>query len=159
MSAKTYVIPDEPQPGALAQAAVNPSWPLLAMMMGGTWLSLPWFLFNGAAIGSPNLRREVATAIATVATVLGLAIGASMLVNGFGLPQRTMVYVYVVLAAVKLAGSYWLFRLQNEPFRIHLRFGGRARQGAMLALASYFVRSTVLAAAFSISPWLGIVVA
>jgi hypothetical protein len=129
------------------------------MMLGGSWLGLPWFLFNGAAIGSPNKKREVATVIATLATVLTLAIGASMLVSGGVLPSRAMRYLYVFLAAVKLTGGYWLYRLQEEPFRIHARFGGRARQGAVVALGSAFLRSAVVGFAFSISPWLGILAA
>jgi len=41
-----YRIADEPRPGALSQLAVNPLWPLLAVMLGGTWIAWPWFALN-----------------------------------------------------------------------------------------------------------------
>ena len=50
----SYRIGDEPRPGALARVAVDPMWPLLAVMLGGVWLSWPWFVLNGVVVGSPT---------------------------------------------------------------------------------------------------------
>ena len=58
MASDGYHIPDEPRPGGLVRWAVNPVWPFIAVMLGGAWLSWGWFLFNGAAIGSPSRARE-----------------------------------------------------------------------------------------------------
>jgi hypothetical protein len=154
-----YVIIDEPQPGRLASMAVSPSWPLLGMMLGGSWLGLPWFLFNSIAMGSPNLKREVATMIATVSGVLTVAIGAKLILESTGHAHLAEYLLYVALPALKLGGGYWLTQLQSGPYKLHLKVGGKPRSAATLALASYFLRATVLGAAAAISPWLAWVVA
>ena len=78
-----YRILDEPTPGALAAYVVNPTFPMLALMLAGTWLAAPWFAFNALALGSPTARREIGLAIAMLAgafllliiNLIGLGLG------------------------------------------------------------------------------------
>ena len=53
----TYAIADEPIETQRRHLVVDPSGPLLAEMVCGTWLSLPWFAFNAMAMGSPTRRK------------------------------------------------------------------------------------------------------
>ena len=76
MAVKPYRIEDEPQPGAMAQVAVDPLWPLLGLMFVGAWFSWPWFVVNGFAVGSPTRWRELAWVIGgfvvSAAIILGI---------------------------------------------------------------------------------------
>jgi tetratricopeptide (TPR) repeat protein len=72
-ASKRYRIIDEPSPSSLARVAVKPFWPLLASMLGGTWLAVPWFILNGFALGSPTRRREALLAALAVGGALALA--------------------------------------------------------------------------------------
>ena len=54
----SYRIGDEPQPGPLAQVAVNPVWPLLVVMFGGADLSWPWFALNSLASAALTAVRS-----------------------------------------------------------------------------------------------------
>src|SRR5262245_17664110 len=65
-----YRIEDEPIPGRLERLVVDPMWPLFALMLGGAWIGLPWFVLNAVALGTATLRREI---IWTVAGFLGAA--------------------------------------------------------------------------------------
>jgi hypothetical protein len=154
----SYRIPDEPRPGALAHLTVNPSWPLLAMMLGGGWIGLPWFILNGAAMGSPRFRRETIIAALTPFVVVTVAFALFALFELFHLPKRATAYAVVALVAIKLAAGYYLFHAQLRTFGIYQHFGGRVRHGATIALASAMLRFYVVPAAFAVSPWLGILV-
>jgi hypothetical protein len=156
--AATYRIPDEPRPGALARYTVNPCWPLLAMMLGGGWVGLPWFVLNGAAMGSPRFRREAAIAALTPVAVVAVGVALFHLIDTVGLPERAVAYAVVALVAVKLAAGYYLYNAQLRTFGIYQHFGGQVRHGATIAVATAFLRSYVVGGAFAISPWLGIAV-
>jgi hypothetical protein len=153
-----YRIPDEPRPGGLAPYTVSPTWPLLAMMLGGSWIGLPWFVVNGAAMGSPALRREVIVAALTPVLAVVLAFVSFFWIDDFGLPKRAVAYAFVAITAVKLAAAYWLYTSQLRSFGIYEHFGGQVRQGAPVAILAAVARSYVVNAAFQSSVWLGIVV-
>ena len=74
MSSTTYHLADEPRPGGLAHLAVQPFWPLLAMMLAGSWLALPWFVVNALAVGSPTRGKEIGLAVLAFAGSLGLVL-------------------------------------------------------------------------------------
>jgi hypothetical protein len=154
----TYRIPDEPRPSSLARFTVNPCWPLLAMMLGGGWVGLPWFVLNGAAMGSPRFRRETAIAVLTPVAVLAVGFALLYAINALGLPQRAVAYAVVALVAVKLAAGYYLYHAQLRTFGIYQHFGGEVKHGATIAVATAFLRASVVGGAFEISPWLGIAV-
>ncbi len=129
---KLYLIADEPRPGAMAHLVVMPVWPLFALMFAGPWLAWPWVIFNGLAMGSPNLRREIGW-------VLGGLVGASALLLAIlviaGLTSREVVpYLLIVLAVWKLGVGYRLYVLQSQTFELYQHFGGIARNGIGLVV-------------------------
>lgn len=141
----TYRLPDEPRPGALAHLAVHPTWPLFGLMFGGAWLSWPWFVLNGFAVGSPTRRREL------LVVLLGLA-GTALLVAGVMFAggshvietRRAIRWAMLVPTGWKLAITYALYILQARTFEIHEHYGGVVRNGILVVVASTFVAPVVL---------------
>lgn len=135
-----YRIADEPIPGRLAHLTVNPFFPLLAVMVGGFWLAVPWFALNGAAMGSATRRREWLW-LAGGLLVTG-ALGGALL---YGLvsdvvPARAVRYAVVGLVALRLVVAYAVFTLQQASFELHRHFGGLVRSGVLVLVAAALVR-------------------
>lgn len=141
----SYRIGDEPQPGRLAQVAVNPVWPLLAVMFGGAGLSWPWFALNSLALGSPHRRQELAWVVGGFAGNVALLLLILSLANAGILAGLGLSYAVIVLTVWKLAVSYWLYTLQGRSFGLYRYFGGPVRNGALIVFAALFLRSGVLA--------------
>lgn len=146
----SYRIADEPSPGTLGRFSVNPFWPMLASMLAGAWVGVPWFAFNALALGSATRRREL---VWLSAGVLGAAamVGALFLAFYQQLaPAPTLQvagrYGYVLVTAWRLACAYAVYQLQESSFELHRHFGGAVLNGAPLA---------ILAAVFPVSPHLG----
>ncbi|HET7842649.1 MAG TPA: hypothetical protein VFL14_00750 [Xanthomonadales bacterium] len=137
MRHEAYRIEDEPRPGALAAFAVSPVWPLLGLMFVGNWFGLAWFAFNGIAVGSPTLRRElllIAVGIAgAFAIVLAVAWAASS-----GLIERGMQVELALLALVlwKLGVGYFLHAWQSATIEIHEHYGGVLRNGLPIVIVA-----------------------
>ncbi|MEL7059361.1 MAG: hypothetical protein AAGN46_04955 [Acidobacteriota bacterium] len=141
-----YRIVDEPRPGALAQVAVDPLWPLLAMMLAGVWLAWPWFVLNGLAVGSPTRRREAVWAVLGLvgAFALLLAIAWS---DGQGLLPAPWDQVAVLAVVVwKLFVSYRLYVLQARSFGLYEYFGGTRRNGLAVVVVAFLVAPAILGA-------------
>ena len=136
MTAEGYRISDEPRPGALSRLVVDPIWPLLAAMLAGSWLALPWFAVNAAAVGSPTRRREVAWIAGGVAVSVLATIGV-MAVAG-GLPRWGVRALLVLLVAWRLGVAYVLFELQRGPVELFRWHGGRVQSGLAVAVAGAF---------------------
>lgn len=140
-----YRIPDEPLPTGLAHLAVDPLWPMLAQMLAGSWLALPWFAVNAQALGSPTRVREWALALASllgsVALVFALAAAA-----GMGWLAGAWLQVAVLsVVCLKLAIAYALYFHQARVFELFEHFGGTARNGlVVLVIAAVFGRAWVL---------------
>lgn len=135
----TYRIADEPRPSTLSHLAVNPVWPLFGVMFGGAALSWSWFLLNGAAIGSPTRRQEIAWAIGGMVGNLLLIVAIFTLAGQEILGELGVRYSLVGLTVWKLAVSYWLFTLQGRSFHLYEHFGGTVRNGALVVLAGFFL--------------------
>lgn len=129
-----YRIADEPVAGRLGGVVVNPFWPLLAGMVAGFWLAFPWFVVNALAMGSATRRREIAWVAGGAA--VSAAAGAALLWALRSWPVQPLRYAYVVLVAWRLGVAYVVFTLQSPSFELHEYFGGRARNGALLAIAA-----------------------
>lgn len=154
MRASGYRIADEPRPSTLAHLTVNPFWPFLAVMFGGLWLSWPWFVLNGFAMGSPTRRRELGIAVAGLATV-GLALLFVLYLLGReALPRAAFPYVRLSLTLVKLGFTYWLHLTQARTFEIYEFYGGIVRQGFPVILGAYFLNGAVAPKVLEASPWL-----
>jgi hypothetical protein len=143
---KVYRIEDEPRPGGLARFAVAPFWPLLALMMGGLWLGLPWFVLNSIAVGSPTKVREwIWAGVGAVGSVvIGLAL-ISLLNNGYLSTQAEVQYALLVLVVWKLTIGYVLFTMQNATIELYQYYGGQLNRFApLVALGGAFVLKGVV---------------
>jgi hypothetical protein len=139
MSTARYSIPDEPHPSRLERWVVDPMWPFFGLMLGGLWLALPWYVFNGLALGSPTRGREwLALAVSLVGSiVLVLALDAAHgagLLDGVRLPLSLL-----SLTLLKLGMGFAVFSLQARSFQLWQHFGGVPRNGIYLAIAGIFI--------------------
>jgi len=140
-----YQIVDEPLPGSLGNVIVNPFWPLLGQMLGGAWLSWPWFFFNSYALGSATRKRETKLlAIAFVGTiVLSFAVAATA---PSGQAFRPFGYALLGLRTFKLVMAYMLFVEQRKSFQIYETFGGTGRNAGAIVAAGYMLRQVIFSA-------------
>jgi hypothetical protein len=139
-----YRIADEPTPGRWSRIAVHPLWPFFASMFGGAWLAWPWFVVNGAAIGSATRGRETLGALLGFAGAAGLALGLLALAGAGALGGADMGYALIAVRVWKIGVTYWLFTLQHRSFQLFEYFGGAARNGILLVLLGFFARSRLL---------------
>ncbi len=141
---EAYRIADEPKPGTMQHLTVNPIWPLLGIMFGGAWLSWPWSVFNGIAMGSPTLRKEVGLAVLGFigsAVIVGVTV---VMLSMNILTKDTVDYALLALTVWKLGISYWLFVTQNTGFQIYEYFGGIARNGFFVVMLAFLIGRRVL---------------
>lgn len=144
MSAAAYRIADEPAPGALANIAVNPLWPLVAVMFGGVWLSWSWFLLNGLAVGSPTRKREWAWIVAGLAVSAALLYGLFSLVDSGLILEKYVKYAFLLVVVWKLGVTYVLFNLQSHSIELYEYYGGRLRNGAYVIIAAYLLSPGIM---------------
>ena len=144
MHAARYRIPDEPRPTGLIRYAVDPMWPLLALMMSGNALGLAWFAFNSRALGSATAAREWAYIAASLigCVLLALAIGWARQ-NGV-LENSAIQYAALCFPALKLSLGYALYVSQSRSTEIILHYGGELRNGAIGLLICFVVARSVL---------------
>jgi hypothetical protein len=140
----TYRILDEPRPGTLGNFVVNPVFPLLAMMMAGTWLGVPWIILNGFAMGSVTRRKETVLAVLVLPGTFLLFMLLGMLLKAGILTQASMPYALVIITVWKLGLAYVLFDLQQRSFALHEYYGGVVRNGALVLVASIFLGARIL---------------
>ncbi len=141
--APRYHIEDEPRPRGLARFAVQPLWPLLAIMFGGSWLSWPWSVFNGWVIGSPTLKKEAAWAAGGFAGRAGLTL-ALLWADTHGLISPAAVpFAIIPLTLWTLAVSYAINALQGRTFQLYEHYGGPVSNGLLVILAGFAVRQAV----------------
>jgi hypothetical protein len=144
MSAR-YRIPDEPLPTGLAHLAVDPLWPMLAQMLAGSWLALPWFALNAQALGSPTRVREWLLAAGSLLAGVALVLGFAAAERQGALPAAWVPFAVLVMVCAKLAFAYALYMHQARVFELWEYFGGKARNGlVVLLLAALFGRAWVL---------------
>jgi hypothetical protein len=137
-----YRIADEPRAGLLAHLTVNPLWPLFAVMFGGAWLSWPWFVLNGWAMGSPTRVRETLFGLgAWVGSVLLLV---ALIIGGESLPEGGFKYLFLLHILYKLGVTYRLYVWQMRPFQLHEYYDGPVRNGVLVLVAGFLLGSSVV---------------
>ncbi len=133
-----YHLDDEPRPSALARLAVSPLWPLLAMMLGGCWLSWPWFAFNGWAVGSPTRRKE-AEWVAYGFIGSGLLVAGILHLDQRGVFSPTSArFALLAVLLWKLLVSYRLYLTQSRSFELYRYYGGQIRSGLFIVALGFF---------------------
>jgi len=151
--AEGYRILDEPAPSGLGHLIVNPMWPLLAIMFAGVWLSLPWFVLNAFALGSPTRRKELVVAVLGPVGLLALSFVVTAIALLLKLPKGAIPYLLVMLTLWKLGVAYWLFDMQQKSFALHQYFGGKVRNGMLVLGAGYLLNPVVLKGPFGDAGW------
>jgi hypothetical protein len=144
----TYRVMDEPVPSTLGHLVTSPMWPLLGSMLGGLWIGLPWFIFNGFAMGSATRNREIALAVGGLASVVAssfvlVSILAGLVDRG-ELAPLTFRFGILGVQLLKLGTYYGLQTLQARSFGLHEYYGGQVRNGTMVVIAGAVLRSQVL---------------
>jgi hypothetical protein len=141
----SYQIADEPIETSLRAYVVRPSAPLVAIMLGGAWLSWPWFAFNAIAMGSPTRRKELALCAAAVlgTGVLGalvIALARAGIITA-GAPLRLAVLAIVTF---KLTITYCIAMVQDRTFHVYEYYGGPVRAAGAILGAGYLLRDLVI---------------
>jgi hypothetical protein len=139
-----YQIADEPTPGTLAKFAVNPIFPFLAIMFGGVWIAWPWLAFNGIAIGSPTLRKELAWLGFGLLGLFVLAVGLLYLIGTGTLEGVAIQYAILCLTVGKLAAVYAVYVMQSHTIQIYEYYGGVLRSGIIVIVVLLFVDRSLL---------------
>ena len=144
-----YTLPDEPRPGVLRRLAVEPIWPLLAVMVVGPWLSWPWFIVNGHAVGSPTRWRETLVALLGFVGTAMIFFAAVLVVMRFKLGSDAALVQLAILPIVlwKLGVTYWLMSVQAPAVELFQYYRGETQSRAVLILIpAYFIDTRVMKA-------------
>jgi hypothetical protein len=145
LSNGTYTIADEPRPGALSHLVVNPLWPLLCFMLGGTWMGWSWFVFNGVALGSATRRRELGLVVVGLIGAFVVLIIGSIALKATDSQNQTAARLVLLAATVwKITVSYVLYVWQYRSFSIYEYYGGTVRNGLIIVILGLFVGHRVI---------------
>lgn len=129
MSHADYLIIDEPKARFSGRFVVNPVFILLASMVipfiitlplyGRFWMPFIWLLFNGFAMGSPSLKKEIFWGVLVCALIWAILFPIWDIIHiNLDDPKRFQPYIIIVLNAVLFTGLYMVTLTQNVPFEI-----------------------------------------
>ncbi len=127
-----YRIIDEPQPGRGPWIAVNPFWPLLAMVLTGILPGVLWFLYNGRALGSATRRRDLA--VGGIGVLVSLASAFALQTLRPSIPVAVFPYLGLFLVGWKVMIGYLLHIDQARSVELYQYFGGRLGKGFLLMI-------------------------
>lgn len=148
----TYHIQDEPIGGRRSMPALDPFWPLIAMMFGGAWIGTAAFAFNAWALRGATWGREIALALAILIGAPIILFILGLLGAAGALPGSSFRYAALLIVAWKLGLAYWIFFLQQGSHALYEYFGGAMNQsravpiGALLVFAGGFLKPEVVKA-------------
>ena len=141
----SYQIADEPHETTLAAYVVNPTAPLLAAMVAGSWLSWPWFAFNAIAMGSPTKKKELAlVAVAFVGTGMLAALVIALARAGVLAPGIPFRLAILGIVTFKLTMTYYISSVQERTFHVYQYYGGTVRQAGAVLSFGYYLRGLVI---------------
>jgi hypothetical protein len=142
---KGYQIADEPAPSTFARYAVNPLYPMLAMMFAGVWFAWPWFAFNSFAVGSPTRRAELGWLVAGLFVPAGVGMALLLAREAGLLPRFSTPYVGLIVILLKLVVVYAVYLLQSRTIEIYEYYGGKLVNGVWPLLAALYLGDRLLA--------------
>ena len=149
----SYRIIDEPAPARGPWIAVNPFWPLLALVLTGVLPGVLWFLYNGRALGSATRRRELA--VGAVGILGSLACAAALQSLRPSIPAGIFPYIGLLLIGWKVSIGYLLHIDQTRSLELYTYFGGRLGKGVLLLILVIVLAVFFGAMAHNLSPILG----
>ena len=141
----SYTIPDEPARTRFGHLVVRPSAPFLAAMLCGQWLSLPWFAFNGYAMGSPTWRKEAAMCALSFGVTVALSALYIYLWQNDIIESTTVQRLFLLgIATWKFLMGYWIQFVQSRTFHVYEYYGGQVRSSRAVIAAGYFATGFLL---------------
>jgi hypothetical protein len=141
----TYSIADEPVETPWRNFVVSPAGPLLAEMMCGSWLAIPWFAANAFALGSPTLKKELGMCAAAFAVTAVLATALVWAVDRDVIEGTTAIRLCVLaIVSWKLFIAYAINIVQGRTFHVYEYYGGPVRQATAVIVTGYLMRGFVL---------------
>lgn len=149
----SYRIIDEPAPTRGPWIAVNPFWPLLALVLTGILPGVLWFLYNGRALGSATRRRELV--VGAIGILGALACASALQALRPSVPSAVFPYVGLLLVGWKVSIGYLLHIDQARSLELYLHFGGRPGKGVLLLIPVLVLAVVFGALAHNLSPVLG----
>ncbi len=151
-----YTIADEPRPGALQRFAVNPLFPLLGLMLGGTYLGFAWFALNAFALGSSRAGRELGYAIAGAAGTTVLLFCLGILHSSELISLTTLRYVMQLVIIWKLGFGYLIHQSQQVAQELIELYGGELSSGITGVIALALLHGWIQGWVMESMPWLQI---
>jgi len=141
----TYAIADEPIETSRRHLVVDPSAPLLAEMLCGSWMSLPWFAFNAIAMGSPTRRKEIALCVLTLVGTAILGVAVLALREGGVIESRTVLrFAILGIVTWKLTMASAIHALQARTFHVYEYYGGPVRSASYAISTGWLLRDVVI---------------
>ncbi len=145
MTTLRYRIPDEPRPTGMSHLAVDPLWPLLALMLAGNGIGLLWFAVNSRALGSPTAMKEALYIAASLIGCIALVAALSWCRQQALLSDEGLAYAALSLAVLKLSVGYALYISQSRCAELVQHYGGILRNGAVVAILAMVILRPALA--------------
>jgi hypothetical protein len=148
----TYHIQDEPLGGRRQLPALDPFWPLVAMMFGGAWLGAAAFAVNAWLLRGPTWAREFGLAFAILAGAPVILLLLAFARGSGWLSDAAFQYALLLIIAWKLGLAYWIFFLQQSSYALYEYFGGAANRaqvvpvGVLLVFAGGYLKPQVVKA-------------
>ncbi len=140
----SYAIADEPHDTAWKHLVVTPSGPLLAEIIVGSWLSLPWFVFNAVVLGSPTKRREILLCVVQLIVTAMLGTALLWAEDRQLIESRTLLQLaLLVIVTWKIYLAYSLTTLQQRAYQVYELYGGTAKATTFVISAGILLRPYV----------------
>ncbi len=140
----TYAIADELDETPWRNLVVDPEALVSVELICGSWLALPWLVFNSFALGSRARRTDIALAVTHLASTAVLGIVLLWMIDTGVIESRTVIQVAMVgIATWKLTYAYVLARVQQSAFHVYELAGGAARNTMLITAIGFMLRDHV----------------
>lgn len=140
----SYAIADEPHDTPWKHLIVSPSGPLMAEIVVGSWLSVPWFAVNAIVLGSPTKKKEIALCVAQL--IVTILLGSLLLwADDRDLIESRTLLQLAMFAIVcwKVGVAYMLTKIQQRAYQVYELYGGAARTTTFVIAGGLVLRPYV----------------